>query len=287
MQVHSTPHEATHHDELFKRAADRVADLRPGCRIDCAFVLGTGLGSLVEELEDAVALPYRDIPGFPAGDVSGHARTLWSGRLAGKDVIVLQGRAHFYETGNAAIMRVPVGMLSKLGSPPLVLTNAAGSVRADMQPGALALLTDHINYNGPNPLVGDTGDARFVSMTDAYDPTLGQQLRNAAHVSGVRLHEGVYMWFSGPSFETPAEIRMARVMGADLVGMSTVPEVILARRYGLRIAGLSIVTNLGAGIEGASPSHHETRDVATKAAHDMRRLVRSFVAGLPQPDTAR
>jgi purine-nucleoside phosphorylase len=277
-------------DQLFQRAADAVMALRPGARIDCAFVLGTGLGSLVEELEDAVALPYRDIPGFPAGDVShdvsGHARQIWSGRLAGRNVLILQGRAHYYETGNAAIMRVPVGMLSKLGAPPLVLTNAAGSVRADMKPGAIALITDHINYNGPNPLIGETGDARFVSMTDAYDPALSQHLRDAAQTVSVKLHEGVYMWFSGPSFETPAEIRMARVLGADLVGMSTVPEVILARRYGLRVAGLSIVTNLAAGIEGASPSHQETRDVATKAASDMRQVIRAFMAGLPANEAA-
>lgn len=248
--------------------------------IECAFVLGTGLGRIADDLEDAIAIPYADIPGFPKGDVSGHARQLWFGRLEGRRVLILQGRAHYYETGDAAIMRVPIAVLTKLGNPPLILTNAAGSTRPDMKPGALVLISDHINFSGPNPLVGETGDERFVSMTNAYDPRLRQRIKRAAQAAGINLNEGIYMWFSGPSFETPAEVRMARLLGADLVGMSTVPETILARRYGIRVAGISTVTNLAAGIEGASPSHSETRDVAASSSASLRRIFKALMAGL-------
>lgn len=248
--------------------------------IDCAIVLGTGLGSLVDDLQDLVAVPYSDIPGFPAGGVSGHARRLCLGTLARKRVLVFQGRAHFYEHGDPAVMRVPLGLLTTLGSPPLILTNAAGSLREEMPPGRLALITDHINLNGPNPLIGDPGDGRFVPMVDAYDPALRAALARAADAATIALGEGVYMWFAGPSFETPAEIRMARTLGADLVGMSTVPEVILARRLGLAVAALSVVTNMGAGLHGGAPHHTETKDVAARAADDLRRLFAAFVRAL-------
>src|SRR3954468_15802211 len=205
-----------------------------GGPFDCAVVLGTGLGGLADDVDGAVALPYADVPGFPPGGVSGHAARLVTGRIGGRRVLLLQGRAHYYESGDAGAMRVPLAALRALGGPPLVLTNAAGAVDPDIRPGALALIVDHINLAGANPLFGERGDARFVSMTDAYDPALRDALRRAATVAGIALHEGVYAWFAGPSFETAGEIRMARVLGADLVGMSTAPEVILARYYGLR-----------------------------------------------------
>jgi purine-nucleoside phosphorylase len=251
-----------------------------GADIDCAFVLGTGLGGIAKDVEDTVIIPYDSIPGFPVGNVSGHQKQLCYGMMEGKRVLIFQGRSHFYEAGNANAMRAPMALLTRLGSPPLVLTNAAGSTRAKVTPGALVMITDHINYAGTNPLIGDVGDARFISMTNAYDPNLRQALQKAAALSDIQLHEGVYMWFSGPSFETPAEVRMAHIMGADLVGMSTVPEVILARRYGLRVAAISTVTNLAAGIMGASPSHGETQDVAQGAATGLRKLIRTFVASL-------
>ncbi len=248
---------------------------------DCAIVLGTGLGRLVEGLEEAVSVPYADIPHFPRSTVSGHAARLVSGRMADRRVLAFQGRAHYYETGDAAAMRVPIGVVRALGAPPLLLTNAAGSTRPDLRPSSLALITDHINLAGANPLIGDPTDHRFVSMTGAYDERLQGALRHAASAAKVALYEGVYMWFAGPSFETPAEIRMARLLGADLVGMSTVPEVILARYYGLSVAAVSIVTNLAAGVEGASPSHLETKDVAARAADDLIHLVRAFVSRIP------
>ncbi|HEV2556542.1 MAG TPA: purine-nucleoside phosphorylase [Bosea sp. (in: a-proteobacteria)] len=267
-------------DTAFTEAAQAVRAHGVTAPIDCAIVLGTGLGGLADQLEDPVRIPYAAIPGFPAGGVSGHARQLCIGRLEGRTVLIYQGRAHYYEGGDPAVMRVPLGMLCALGAPPLILTNAAGSLKPQMPPGSLALITDHINLNGPNPLVGDAGDGRFVPMVDAYDPALRAGLARAATAEGLSLGEGVYMWFSGPSFETPAEIRMAQVMGADLVGMSTVPEVILARRQGLRVAGLSIVTNMGAGLHGGAPHHDETKDVAGWAAADLARLLRAFLRSL-------
>ncbi|BCM82574.1 purine-nucleoside phosphorylase [Methylobacterium indicum] len=248
-----------------------------------ALVAGTGLGPLAGRLTEAVALPYGEIPHFPVSGVSGHAGRLVAGRLAGRRVLLFQGRAHAYEHGDAAAMRVPVGLVAALGAPPLLLTNAAGSLLPEAGPGRLALVTDHVNLSGMNPLYGEPSDARFVPMVDAYDPALRAALKRAARACGVPLAEGVYAWFSGPSFETPAEIRMAKALGADLVGMSTVPEVILARFFGLRVAALSLVTNYAAGFEAGTgigaPHHAETKRVAHEAADDVGRLVAALLSG--------
>jgi purine-nucleoside phosphorylase len=174
-------------------------------------------------------------------------------------------------------MRPVIETLKDLGIEALILTNAAGSLDAGVRPGRIVLITDHINLSGMNPLIGDADDTRFVSMTDAYDPALRRQFLAAASRIGLPLAEGVYAWFSGPSFETPAEIRMAQRLGADLVGMSTAPETILARRFGLKVAALSVVTNLGAGLEAASPSHAETKSEGARAAGDMLGLVTAFL----------
>jgi purine-nucleoside phosphorylase len=247
---------------------------------DAAFVLGTGLGTLVDELSDPVSLPYADIPHFPQSGVSGHAGRLVAGRLEGKRVLLFQGRAHYYETGDAGAMRVPVAFVKELGVSTLVLTNAAGSVRAEIRPGSLVAINDHLNLSGANPLLRDHTEGRFVSLTGAYDADLRATLQKAAGRTGIDLPEGAYAWLSGPSFETPAEIRMVQILGGDLVGMSTVPEVILGRYYGLRVAAVSVVTNLAAGIEGASPSHQETKDTAAEASDKFKRLIRAFVAEL-------
>jgi purine-nucleoside phosphorylase len=267
-------------DESVQEAAEFIRSRGFDGRFDCAMVLGTGLGRLADDLEESVSLPYGEIPHFPENSVSGHAGTLIAGRMERKRVLIFQGRAHYYETGNAGAMRVPIGVVAALGGPPLLLTNAAGSTKLDIRPPSLVAVSDHINYSGPNPLLGNRTEKRFVSMTAAYDERLRKKMRIAAAAAGVTLNEGVYMWFSGPSFETPAEIRMARTLGADLVGMSTVPEVILARYFGLKLVAVSVVTNMAAGIGGASPSHTETKDTAASAALGLRRLIRSFVAGL-------
>jgi purine-nucleoside phosphorylase len=261
-----------------EEAAALLRELGFGSRFDCAMVLGTGLGKLAEDLEEPISLPYANIPHFPQSGVSGHAGQLIAGRMDRKRVLIFQGRAHYYETGDAAAMRVPIGVVKALGGPPLLLTNAAGSTKLDIRPSSLVVLSDHINFSGVGPLLRDLTEGRFVSMTNAYDERLRKKLKLAAIAGGITLNEGVYMWFAGPSFETPAEIRMARTLGADLVGMSTVPEVILARYYGLKVAAVSVVTNMAAGIAGAAPSHQETRDTAAGAAAGLRRLIRAFVS---------
>ena len=248
---------------------------------DAAFVLGTGLGSLVDEVEGQLILPYGDIPHFPRSGVSGHAGQLVAGTLEGRRVLLFQGRAHYYETGDAGAMRVPVALVQALRVPALILTNAAGSLTARIRPGSLVAISDHLNLSGANPLLRDHTENRFVSLTGAYDVGLRGMLQTAARKSDLDLPEGVYAWLSGPSFETPAEIRMIRGLGGDLVGMSTVPEVILARYYGLRVAAVSLITNLAAGIEGASPSHEETKNTATIASDRFKRLIRSFLSELP------
>jgi purine-nucleoside phosphorylase len=253
---------------------ERLGPLRP----ETAIVLGSSLGAVAEAVTSPVRIPYRDLPGFPSPRISGHSGEVFAGHLAQMPVLVLRGRGHPYEHGDAAVMRPAIEALAILGVTTLVLTNAAGSLRPGMRAGSIMLITDHINFSGMNPLIGEEGDKGFVPMTGAYDAGLAQRLRHAAEAESIRLHEGVYVWFSGPSFETPAEIRMALSWGADAVGMSTVPEAILARRFGLKVAGLSVITNLGAGIEGASPSHDETKSEGEKAVGDMAKLLSRFCA---------
>jgi purine-nucleoside phosphorylase len=264
-------------------AAETVAALaRHGVQgpFDLGIVLGTGLGPLADEIDDAVKVPYSEIPGFPAGSVSGHAKELVAGVLNGKRVVACNGRAHYYENGNSSVMRLPVATLVGLGCRQALFTNAAGSLNEDLGPGSISLISDHINYSGRDPLIGDPDDARFVSLTDAYDSTLRQLMKDAAAAEDVKLGEGIYVWFSGPSFETPAEIRMASLIGGSIVGMSTVPEVILARRFGLKAVAMSMLTNLAAGIQGSSPSHDETKAVSAIGGAAMRRVVRNFVGRL-------
>lgn len=227
-----------------------------------AIVLGSGLGPLADEVEDAVRIPYADLPGFPPSGVSGHAGQVVAGKFGGSDVLLLAGRAHYYEHGDAAVMRPALEALAAIGIDRLILTNAAGSLRTDIPPGSVMLITDHINFSGSNPLFNEPSDRRFVGLTEAYDAKLRAALEASAKATDTPLQQGVYMWFAGPSFETPAEIRMARVFGADAVGMSTVPEVILARFLGLRVAACSVVTNLAAGMTGSELSHQETKDMA-------------------------
>ncbi len=242
-----------------------------------AIILGSSLGALADAVEDPLVTPYTELPGFPLPRISGHAGKLFVGRLGGREVAVLAGRAHPYESGNAAVMRPAIEMLAGAGIETLILTNAAGSLKPEMRPGSIMLITDHINYSGMNPLVGQHGDENFVPMTNAYDPALRARFHAAAKAEGIALNEGVYCWYSGPSFETPAEIRMFQIIGGSAVGMSTAPETILARRFGLKVAALSVITNLAAGIEGASPSHEETKREGAKAAQNMKTLVTRFL----------
>jgi len=227
-----------------------------------AFVLGSGLGNLVDAIEDPVKISYGDLEGFPAHGVSGHAGEVVAGRISSVPVIMLSGRVHYYETGDAAAMRLPIEVLAAIGVERLILTNSAGSLRQDLPPGSAMMITDHINWSGLNPLIGEPTDRRFVGMTSAYDSNMITSLKASAKAADIEIGEGVYMWFSGPSFETPAEIRMAKSLGADAVGMSTVPEVILARFAGLDVAAFSVITNFGAGMTGGELSHTESKDMA-------------------------
>lgn len=238
-------------------------------------VLGSGLGGLAARVEEAVRIPYADLPGFPASGVSGHAGELVAGWLGGARVALLAGRAHYYEHGDARAMRAALEALARLEAEALLLSNAAGSTRPEMGPGSLMAISDHLNLSGANPLIGEGGDARFVDMSAAYDPALRARLS----ALDPDLHEGVYAWFSGPSFETPAEIRMVAAMGADAVGMSTVPETILARYFGLRVAGVSVITNLAAGLGAEALSHAQTKREADRAAARFEALAIRFAEG--------
>lgn len=240
-------------------------------------VLGSGLGSLADEVENAMAVPYEDIPGFPIPTVTGHAGRLVVGALDGRQVALFQGRGHYYERGDVRAMAVLIETFKRLGGETLFLTNAAGGLRTEWRPPALVAITDHINFAGANPLIDLASDDRFVPLTRAYNPAMRERLKAVAAAENIELHEGVYMWFSGPSFETPAEIRAAKILGADLVGMSTVPEVILGCLHGLNCLAVSLVTNFAAGLAGGDPSHTETKEFAALGSAKFKRLLRGFV----------
>jgi len=258
-------------------AADFLRDRLGGRKPKVAMVLGSGLGGLVADMEDAVRIPFAEVPNFPASRVTGHAGEVIAGRLGGRDVMVISGRVHYYETGDPAAMRPVIEAIQALGIGHVLLTNSAGAVRADLAPGSVMMMTDHIAFSGLNPLIGEDTDQRFVGMTAAYDAGLRSAMVGTAEGLGEPLAQGVYMWFSGPSFETPAEIRMARILGADAVGMSTVPETILARFFGLKVVAASVITNLGAGMTGGELSHTETKEMAPKGGARLGRIIRAML----------
>lgn len=264
-----------------ERNADLIGKRSGGLKPLVGLVLGSGLGPFADDVADATVISYGDLEEFPAPGVGGHAGRLLVGTVSGTPVAVLHGRAHLYESGRADAMKIPVRTLAALGCEALVLTNAAGSLREEAGPGSVMAISDHIGLTGVSPLFGEPGDDRFVNMADAYDPDLRARLHETASRIGLALHDGVYAWFCGPHFETPAEIRAARVLGADAVGMSTAPECILARHAGLRVAALSILTNLAAGMSEQGLSHAQTLSVAATAAEDVRRLLKAFLEGWP------
>lgn len=230
-------------------------------------ILGSGWSAMADGLEQVVDVPYADLPAFPVLAIHGHAGTVRLGRLPGsdRDVLVLMGRQHTYEHGNAAAMRGAVLTVSAVGCRSLVLTNAAGGVDPSLRTGDLMLITDHLNLVQRSPLVDWPHGNRFIDMGTAYDLPLRQAARDAAQAQGVNLREGIYAWVLGPQFETPAEVRMVRLLGADAVGMSTVAETITARHAGLRVLGLSLITNMAAGLSDEALSHEQT--LAGAAAH--------------------
>jgi xanthosine phosphorylase len=262
------------------RDAARVLVERAGFEPRVGVVLGSGLGAVAEAVEGSVEIGYDQLPGFPWPSVEGHGGTAVLGRIGDVPVAVLQGRAHLYEGVDHDLVRTPVRALRKAGAETLVLTNAAGSLRPELGPGRLMLISDHINMSGVNVLTGPNADElgeRFTSLRDAYEPDLRDGLHAAARELGLELAEGVYLAVSGPSFETPAEIRAFRTLGADAVGMSTVHETVVARHCGLRVAGVSAITNFAEGMSDEPVSHEQTLRDAAKAATDLAPLITRFV----------
>ena len=250
-------------------------------------VLGSGLGTLADSLTDIVEIPFADLPGWPAPSAPGHAGKLLLGNLEGVPAICLKGRLHLYEGNSERLVVEPVLLMGRLGAQVVVLTNAAGGVNVDYPAGTLMLITDHLNLTGANPLMGANDDAlgaRFPDLVDAWSPRLRSLMRRAATDQGVGLEEGIYAGLTGPTYETPAEVRMLRTLGADAVGMSTVLEAIAARWAGLEIVGVSLVTNPGAGVTGQPLSHEEVLEAAAEAGPRFTALIRRFVSLLGAED---
>jgi purine-nucleoside phosphorylase len=261
------------------KSADLAAQIRAragDAPVQLGLILGSGLGHLAGAV-DGVSIPYAELDGFPHIGVSGHNPNLVVGQLEGVRVAIFGAREHYYENGNPSAMRLPLQVLHDLGARDLIVTNAAGSLRPDIAPGDLMLLADHINFSGLNPLIGEKTDARFVPMTTAHDAGLRAGLLSAARDIGIALPEGVYAWYSGPSFETPAEIRAIKILGGDAVGMSTVPEVVLARFLGLRMAAISTITNMAAGMSAEHISHEHTKAMAPVGAAKLEKILRQFL----------
>jgi purine-nucleoside phosphorylase len=247
---------------------------------EIGLILGSGLGVLADEIENPVRIPYSDIPEFPVSTVEGHAGQLVLGDLAGKKVVAMQGRFHYYEGYSMEKVTFPVRVMKLLGIEKLIVTNAAGGVNEEFEPGDLMIITDHINYTGTNPLIGANDERfgpRFPDMSEAYNKELNAKAKEIAANLGILVKEGVYVGFSGPTYETPAEIRFTRSMGGDAVGMSTVPEVIVARHSGIKVLGISCITNMASGILDQPLSHDEVIETTEKVKSSFLRFVKEIV----------
>ena len=243
-------------------------------------ILGSGLGSLAENMKEPKVIPYSDIPHWPHSTAPGHAGKLLFGELEGISTVIMQGRVHYYEGYRMEEVIFPVRVLGLLGIKTLIVTNASGGINRDILPGGIVAIEDHINFMGSNPLIGENDDElglRFPDMSEAYDKEYIEKLFEAAEKENISLKRGIYIAFSGPSFETPAEIRMARVLGADAVGMSTVPEVIAANHLGIRVCGISCVANSAAGISQNRLTHREVLETMEKSSDSICRLISAFL----------
>ncbi len=268
-------------------AADLIRTRNPGFAPRVAMILGSGLGVLAEQMSDAVSIGFDELPGFPISTVHGHAGELVMGTLAGVQVVCMKGRGHFYEGYGMGVMTSAVRTMKLLGCEMLFVTNAAGSLRMEVDAGSLVALTDHINWLPGTPMVGPNDDRfgpRFFSMANAYDRDLRDLVKASAAARAIKLHEGVFIAYPGPNFETAAEIRMMAKLGADVVGMSVVPEVVSARHCGLKVVGVSVITNLAEGMSDVALSHEQTLKFAAIGAKDLIALIPAFlerVATLP------
>ncbi len=264
---------------MLETAVRERTDLVPSVGI----VLGSGLGDLADDLQDAVAIPFAELPGWPAATAPGHAGRLLLGTLGGTPVVMLQGRFHLYEGNHPGLVIEPVLLFQRLGATVVVLTNAAGGLDPSFGPGTLMVMTDHINLTGQNPLIGANADAlgpRFPDLTDAWSPRLRERLHAAGKAEDVALAEGIYIGLTGPNYETPAEVRMLAGLGGHAVGMSTVLECIAARWVGLEVCGVSLVTNAGAGYSGSPLTHEEVLAAGAVAGPRLARVIRRFVSEL-------
>ena len=267
-------------------AADAIRSRLAGRVPVAAIVLGSGLGSLADDIDAIARIPYGDVPGFPSATVAGHAGEIIAGTLEGRFVIALAGRFHMYEGHNVRLAAFPARVVHGLGANTLIVSNAAGGVNRMWQPGDLMLIRDHINLMFRNPLTGpvESGDLRFPDMSAPYDDDLAEIATSVAREQGTVLREGVYAGLLGPTYETPAEVRMLSFLGADAVGMSTVPEVIVARSIGMRVLGVSCITNLASGISNNPITHAEVLEITARAATRFTALIRGVVARL-QPSS--
>ncbi|MGM9925940.1 MAG: purine-nucleoside phosphorylase [Bacillus sp. (in: firmicutes)] len=247
---------------------------------EIGLILGSGLGVLADQIEDAVTIPYNNIPNFPVSTVSGHAGQLVIGKLAGKVVIAMQGRFHFYEGYSMDKVTFPVRVMKVLGVEKIIVTNAAGGVNTEFTPGDLMLITDHINFTGTSPLIGANDERfgpRFPDMSTSYDREFQQLAKEVANELNIGLKTGVYFGLTGPTYETPAEVRMVRILGGDAVGMSTVPEVIVANHSSMRVLGISCITNMAAGILDQPLNHEEVIETTEKVKSEFLQLVKELV----------
>jgi purine-nucleoside phosphorylase len=257
--------------------ANIIREKSPEFYPQIGLILGSGLGTFASQVKVTSEISFSELPGFPQAGVGGHAGKLLLGFIGKTKVAVLQGRSHYYEEGKADTMAIAIKTLKEIGCQSLVLTNAAGSIESSSKPGDIMLITDHINMTGVSPLFGSRGNDRFVDMCGAYDEDLSNKMRVAADKNGIELKEGVYAWWSGPQFETPAEIRALKVLGADAVGMSTVPEVIVARHAKIPLCALSVLTNYAAGISNTPLSHEQTIIVAKLAEKAITDMLNSYL----------
>lgn len=248
--------------------------------IDIAIILGSGLGPLANEIENPVIIDYKDIPHFPVSTIAGHEGKLYIGKIEAKTVCAMKGRFHYYEGHEMDVVTLPIRVFAKLGIEYLFVTNACGGIRDDLNPGQITLITDHIGFMAPSALRGPNLDEfgpRFKDMTEVYSKKLGAIAKEAAIKTNVDLKEGVYCFFKGPMYETPAEIRALKVIGADMVGMSTVPEAIVARHSGMTTLGISLVTNRAAGLGNSELNHQEVTEAANKAGKDLVNLTKQII----------
>ena len=270
-------------NEKISQSKDYIAEKIAGRNPKIALILGSGLGEIADELVNPISMEYNDIPNFPRSTVEGHKGRLVLGELSGVDVLAMQGRFHFYEGYSMQDITFHIRVFKQLGIEKVIVTNAAGGVNLEFKPGDLMLITDHINFALTNPLIGKNLDEfgpRFPDTSRAYSPRLNDIARRVASESGIDLKEGTYMFFTGPTYETKAEIRMARTLHADAVGMSTVPEVLVCAHSGIEVLGISLITNMAAGILDQPLSHDEVVETATMVKETFKSLVNNLVSNI-------